>query len=857
MVDRTSQPFNLEVGREASQGLNLGAGRYRAPKDQGMSSMDQALSGILDFGQKLAGKAVDLKAEEAYMAGQRARMAGESADAVESDVFSKPFVKGGYQDEDYRIAQAELAREMQVLLQGNGKAMSPQDFSKTLQEAAKKYQPRYENLSLRGKAQALESQRALEQSLFAKHAAAYQQFIIDQGMKRYNINGNQILDDLLKAGPVDRDAQAERAGLFYQDLLTTDKLPADVRVGMAKEFVLSMANADQREVVESFRTAGLLDQLPFEERRQLDSALRESAVRTEAKDSLGVVLNNAEVERRVAGGEVTAEELQLHINAEVAAGRMSYDQAKTLAGKYVTGLSNKDDMLDIFGAIGRGDLTTLAALGVSPVQGLEKLDQQLAKNGVGTTERMVYGIQQGTKLGVLPQSYGETMAAAVRHVQIADDNMNTELVGTLNASVSALIAAEQANPGARGVLLAAMPDDTKVAMSYALDQAGKGIQPAEALKEYAANRDAFANLDSLKQAMQTQTFKDEVRSRVDAMATSGFWGRIGNFVTGQSNLSTNPRNAALLETALRQELNSLTSDRRNMGASAEALLDVAAANVKARTIEVGAPGIFGTGEQRRPLILPRGVTPAMVFDGETNTAAIGQVLAEELEVPDGFEAGFAWNPVMGRLERVVYNSEGIEAERTVVDAPSVGRRVKARNESLFEEARAAHFGGEVEINGVKVVIDGTGSQGIPVRQVREFRQELAEMEGVKLEVYKDRNGLAVGIGRNVTGQMKEGDTITAQQASQWFREDTDAALGAAARLAPTLGVRDRTAITGLAGAIYQLGGAGLGEHKRTAEAIRNRDYGTFVKEVKSSAWAKQTPNRVDWFIKKMAGHFLP
>ena len=38
-------------------------------------------------------------------------------------------------------------------------------------------------------------------------------------------------------------------------------------------------------------------------------------------------------------------------------------------------------------------------------------------------------------------------------------------------------------------------------------------------------------------------------------------------------------------------------------------------------------------------------------------------------------------------------------------------------------------------------------------------------------MYKDRNGLAVGVGRNVTGRLKEGDKITREQAQQWFAED--------------------------------------------------------------------------------------
>lgn len=862
MVERTSQETRLQgPGKAQYAELNLGAGVMRRPEEVKVSAMDQALDSVLTVGGKLASKVVDYKAQEAYLNGQRARMAGEAESAVDSDPFSAPFVKGGYQDEDYRIAQAELAREMDLFIKGNGKSMSPTEFAKVLKEKASAYTPKFDSLSMRGKLQALTSQTKLEESLFTKQAVANQKWSIEQGSKRFLAQGNQIMTDLMKADdPATRQANVERAALFYTDLMTSEKIPQEARQQMAQQYLGALANADQRDVIEQLRDSGALDVLSFDQRKKLDTAMRESAVRTEARDALGVVQANADLEQRVGAGKATAEELEGYIVAEVNAKRMSYDQAKSLRMKFLTGLSNKDNMTELMQALGNRDLDAMAALGFTGAEGLEQMDKQLAANEVPLTDRLKTGLQIGLDIGQLPKSFGDTIAMSVRAIQAADPQnpVSGTLVDSLNAVVGTLAVAEQKNPGARGVLLGNMPEDTRAAMSYVLRQQEVGVTPAAALKEFATNRDAFAKLDSLEQSFRTQAFRKELNDRVDSEVTSGFFGRIGNALSGNSNLSTNPYNAATMAAALQDELGRITTDRNNMGLNADAALDLAVANVQARTIPVGERGWFGTGTQRRGLIMPAGVNVEQVF-GSTDKMAIGRILSQEYPAAaNGFESSFRFNRATGVLENIQVNENGQIVSTQQIDPSSIGRRIREDNERILNEASAAHFGQAVQINGQDFRIDGGNTYGIPVKLAYGFRKELTGQEGLSLTVYKDRNGLAAGVGHNVTGtDLKEGDKISLQQAEAWFRADTDMAMAQATRMGRELGVRDVQALAGMAGAIFQLGDAGLREHTRTAAAIRNRDYNAFVKEVRSSEWAKQTPQRAEWFISKMAGHFAP
>lgn len=868
MVDRTSEQFNLQKtqGGTDYQGLRLGPGERRAVQDSGPSAGTQALHGLMGALGQAAEKGYDQESQMAYLEGSRARMAGQSQDAVDSNIFTRSFVNGGYQDQDYRIEQAEMAREMDVFIATKGKSMSPADFQSVVRERADKFTKQFGELSQRGQLSALTGQTKMEESLFAKQGQAYAQWSIEQGTKAYLAQGNQIITDLQKAGEADSLAQGERAALFFNDVLTTDKLPESVRESTAVEYVHALINNDQRDVVEQFRESGLLNRISFKERQKIDSAMRDSKVRTEARDSLAFVQQDGEFEGKVLAGLASTEELTAYIQERTASGHMSYDQAKQLRARYIKGLGNKDDMSALMTAVGNRDLNAMAALGFTGQEAIDQMDKQLAAQGVPLPQRLQMGMTHGLDIGVLPKSFGETIAQSVRAIASSTDKapVSAALVDSLNGVVSTLTLAEQKNPGARGVLLASMPKDTQAQMAYVLTQQDKGVAPAQAIKEYATAKDDFAKLDNLQAGMETNKFKATVQERIDSEVSSGFFGRIGNALTGNSNLSTNPLHAAQLGAALQDEVGSILSDRNNMGLSPEAALEMAVSGVQARTIQVGERGWAGTGEVRRSLIMPRGVDLQTVF-GSTDKQAIGRLLSKMHPADaSGYESAFQFNRATGKLENVQVSEDGVVARRTPVDVAGIGQLIRESNERIFSEAEAAHFGKNVPVGTwadgdgppVDFRMDGGNTYGIPVKQAYQFRRDIATFESYRDTVYKDRKGLAVGIGHNVTGQMKKGDSISKAQAEAWFRDDTDNAMRAGVQLAGALGVIDGQAKSGLAGAIFQLGEKGLGEHTRTIEAIANKDWPSFVKEVRSSAWHQQTPKRTEWFIQRMRPHFV-
>lgn len=867
MVERNAAEFDLRTaGMQQQQGLQLGAARPQQSDYKGPSAGAQALDGLLQLGQQYASRGIQQEAQEKYLEGSRARMAGQSQSAVDSDIFSAPFVNGGYQDEDYRIEQANMARDMQQLIATKGQSMSPEEFGKVVQQRAGEFTGKYSKLTGNGQLQAMTSQESMERSLFSKHATAYTQWSINEGAKRYLVQGNQIITDLAgsKNDPVAYQANTERAALLYSDLFSSDKLPQGMREKVAGQYLSALVGADQRQVVEQLRDSGMLNTMSFEDRKALDSQIRESTTRTKALDSLGVIQDNSAFESRVGRGEVSGDELTSYVTREIESGRMSYAQAKTLRLTALKGMANQDDQLALMTAVGNRDLNQMAALGYTGAEAIEAMDKQLAKNGVSLDQRITAGMSAGLSIGQLPKSFGDTIGQSVRSIAAAADGTEipAALVSNMNNVVSTLTIAEQKNPGARAVLLAAMPEDTKATMAYVLAQQEHGVAPAQSIKEFAVNRDAFAKLDALDQGLKTQAFKKELMDRVDNEVYSGVTGRLGNFITGNSNRSSNPYQASVMAGALTDELANITSDRNNMGLNTNSALDLAVANVQARTITVGEAGFLGTGETRRQLIMPRGVDVEAVF-GSKDKQMIGKFLSQDYPpAADGFESNFSFNKATGRLENIQLNDKGQVVQRTAIDPTAIGKRVTEAQTAVLDEAQAAHFGTAVPMKepgtsfgDVAFKIDGGNSYGIPVRAALGLRKELTGFEGLNLTVYKDRNGLAVGVGHNVTGQMKAGDKITQEQAEKWFREDTDLAMQQGSQLARELGVTDGSAISGLSGAVFQLGDNGLRKHSKTAEAIRSKDFNAFRSEVESSDWAKQTPDRAQWFIKRMAPHF--
>ena len=887
MAERSSQELGLKIN-ETQRTAYQGGGRASV-KDHQVQSRDngagRVLSGILDIGIGLAQQKHDMNVQEQVIKGQRARMAGEAEDAIESDAFAAPFVRNGYRQQDYRIKQADFSLRMSQFADNEGRTMSPEQFQKKMGQEAAGILPSLDGLPPEAHMQALMQQTKAEETLFTKHAQNHAGWLIEQGTKPFLAQGNSILTKLQGAESTGDDltyrAATEEAALYHMNLLNTEAIPYGQREKVAKQFLMGALDLNQRKVYEDLRDAGALDTMSFDDRRELNGAYERSRASTRSKESMVDLERDAVFQTGVESGLIELDDAASYAKDRVGRGLWSHEQAINFVQNAQKGVANRQLMSDMVSSLESGDVNKLNTLGFSVEEALTKYDQLAAANGATVTQRLSNTTKMGLQLGTFPKTYGAAVGASVRAVLASGDTVNPEMVNTLNMVAEQVATAEKTNPAAGNVLLQGIPEEQRSAVAFMLQQAKLGIEPGQALKEFGARDLVATQQEDFQKFANSQKFQKSLGSKVDSEFLSGAFGRIGNFLTGSSNLSDNTAVLAMYSRAVQDEALQLSGDRRNAGLlmsedGHDTLLSLAAANVAERTVQVGKHGVLFDRE-RAPLILPRGVGIEQVF-GSRDKQGIAQELAAKYppevlgswgsaDTSEGGSGGlggwlgekstvaFEYTRQNG-MYRIQYDANGQELDRVKIDPKEIGTEVNRKNAEHVNAQRAADLGAEVDAGGGKrLMIDGGNASGLQRRGVYDWRRDMLSHEGYRDTVYKDRNGLAVGVGRNVTGKMKEGETISREQAERWFAEDTDNAMIAGSRIAKELGVTNQQAVLGLAGAAFQLGEAGLGEFKATKKAIQMKDWDTFQKQVHNSAWAKQTPERVKAFLGYMQPHF--
>src|SRR5690554_4404542 len=397
MAERNYQGFQLASGGAV---IPEAAGPLRAPRQEVQPEANiatQALDGLLAFGEQIAGANIARKAEESYIDGVRQATLGGSIEEMETDPLSRPFVRGGYNMQNYRIEQATLAQEVQDFIAREGKSMEPEEFGKYLAKQSKTRFPDLgAGLSQTDRARAIASQAQLEQNLVQFQAKAYKEYAIQQAAQRFTIQGNQINGQMTRAknnGDREQYLQgAERATLFVNDLLTSDALPAEMRDEATVQYLQSLLASDNTDVVEDLRDSGLLDGLAHDARVKIDNGIRESRARTRARDSLGVLESNGEFMNRLTNGKTNIDEVRAYVDREVRAKRMTVDEGESIYEKFFKSQSDKDTLTDMISAVSAGDINRLHQLGFGVEEALLKLDQNWAINNVSLENRVGKGI---------------------------------------------------------------------------------------------------------------------------------------------------------------------------------------------------------------------------------------------------------------------------------------------------------------------------------------------------------------------------------------------------------------------------------------------------------------------------------
>ena len=138
-----------------------------------------------------------------------------------------------------------------------------------------------------------------------------------------------------------------------------------------------------------------------------------------------------------------------------------------------------------------------------------------------------------------------------------------------------------------------------------------------------------------------------------------------------------------------------------------------------------------------------------------------------------------------------------------------------------------------------------------------LREEIAEDEGVKFEIYLDHLGLPTcGIGHLIRESDEEhgkpvGTPITEERMTELFEEDVQTVLADCEELYSDFYELPEEAQLIIANMMFNMGRPRLSQFKGMKREVDARDWEAAAAEMLDSRWARQVPNRANRLIERM------
>lgn len=863
MVERTSQPLQLASGNLGQFG-GYRPGQAREQQVQEESSLGmQALSGLLKIGGQVAEQAFQTDVKEAYMQGQRARMLGRSLEDEEADVLAKPFVRGGYQDQDYRVKQAELQQKMTAFIAGKGRTLPPEQFVAELaRESSAVLESMGDGLSNVGREQALMAQTQLEETLIGAHSKANRLYGIEQMGARITTDGNAITLQMQQArASGDQAAYSEaaaRATLFLEGVRTNPALAdEDMRNEITLGFMQNLLapGNDHQEVVQALMQPGpngepsALDHLPGAKRAKINEWLYASQGRTFSNDNLQNLVNDAEFEARLKdpeGTPISLSELQAQFAINATRNpRTANTKNEALAALWVKSHHDGQTNLEVLQALRRGDIGGLHTLGSSVEEASKLFFEQAAKRGVPLSTTVQALNKMTLPMGFVAPDVVNHVQKATRAMLLNPEAANPEQLGIITSFVDTV--RNSADGTGESTLIGALDRDLQPMFQRMLVDGMAGMTPHESLQNSALMQTAR---EKLLPEQRTAKIKATTKAVQEHLTPNWFSQQLSKLDPTEAPIAVDSPEFQRYSAAVSQQAMALSQSPDYMFDKPETIAKLAAAQVASRTITLQV----GDGA-KNSFILPESSMAhyGLTSKGEKDwfVRAVGELYGKGIA---GSEPRFGVYAGVLRVQQVV---DGTPGPAVPVDMERINQRISDMKADAKASGTAPVVGYDHPVgNGASIRITGNSSTSLPRALVQGFRTQLLRDEAIKLTAYPDKTadgtvvGVAVGVGQNVTGKLKPGDKISPAEAELWFNESSDAALRAAEQEAKVWGVTDAAQIAAFGLAAFQMGPGGLRKFKDARAAYQARDWGRFEAEMRASDWYKQTPQRVETFLSR-------
>lgn len=851
-----------------------GAGSVRAQEVQ-PSLLDTALTGLSRIGQQYGAQKFDLEVQKAHLDGERARATGQSIEQLNSSPLTAPFVRDGWMDQDYQLAQSDFNAKAQAYIQGEGRTKSPEEFSQWVAANSQEVnESMSNNMSLQSRVQAIKSQTGIERQLIEAHSQAYARYSQEQYADRVVTGGNAHITAYM-AAVANKDPQAAQTAMgnlteYATGILNNPKLTDEVKHSATTNLLrAAITETGNTAPVAALLKSGQLDGLPSQQRMQLDALLNQSqdqgvtAERIDFSDKWGQMTRKLQLNEPVTYDEFKGMLAQAR-NLDMPAS--FYDSAyKTW---YDSGMNS--NVAIAAKAAMNGDTSSLARTGKSVNDGVNSVYQYaIAQTGGDVFKSTMYALDVGMRYGVVPKAYNENVTSAIRSAITNPDNQSADQQKFLAGTLDVIGKTQSEDPAKAAVLLTGFDKDTQAALVGTVQRMQNGVSGMDALKETLAAQSAYNKADNLTKGTQLANLTKNVADVVKSEFNTPWYKGLFNRVIGNTSYDSNPMVQGTLSAAVSQEARRLAGTPEYAGAlsgnpeGTKALVKAAAANVSDRSLNIGLDKYFG-GVNHSLLVPPQGTSLNQLFnipgDVPLVKERLGPLVAQETKhnVPDGYSSAYAFNAVTGKLTQTVYSSDGTQAAQYTLDPRAIGDKYTQQfKKSVDLERNGARVHIDTEEGRKKMVLDSNGPGGMTTSAVVQFKRDLLQAEGYRNGIYKDSRGvLTVGIGQNlnslppeVRARIKAEGKASDQQISEWFNDASYKALSSARILSQQYGLGDNEAAQAALGkAVYQLGVKGWSKFGQAEEAIRQRNLPALEVALKKSNWYKQTPKRVDEFL---------
>lgn len=858
MPERNAQRFQLATGNLGQVG-GYNPTRVAPERAEVETSLGaQALGGLLRLGGQLAEEKFQSDVKEAYMQGQRARMLGQALADEEADIAARPFVRGGYEDQDFRIQQATLQLEMEQFIAGKGRELPPEEF---VQQLAARARPVLEGMEGRlsqvGREQALAQQIALEEALVQKHATANRNWSVEQAAKAYTIDGNRIGLALARArqdyDDVEYRLASEQAALYLHGLQTDGKLVdptlrEDVQVGFLRS-LLSPGN-DNHELVRNLLEANgsPLESMAPDKRAQVYGWIEDAEKRTRSGDLLGSYQTLAAFDQRNADGlvgdlsEVHRMAVWMQENNFSAADIMS--RYKT----FYSSTANAPRTSQVIGAFQSGNRQELFNLNSDPAEASGLLWKMAQQQQVPIEQAVTAVTTAGLRFGHVSKEAATEFTNSLNAFLAAPDQPADPAVASILQAYLGTVRSVDGD-AAELLLTGAVSRNLQPVVQGALLDMRAGRDPLTALRTAAERQSAVGRLDEAGKSIRREALRTEV---VDQLAPGKFTQLLRAVDPSSTRYAVDGPAAAQLQGAVMLEAQMLLRLPEYLGADAEVISKIALGNVSRRLVDV--PSDAGRTEQ---VLLPEPIVTLLRQQRlDDNPVRVGQALAAM------YPAQAEWKPRFlvdgGILSVAMQREDGTMRAPRPVPAEALASKVAELRDAAVRGDLEPIIGKPVTKDGVTLRLDGANSAGLSGKVALQAREWLVQDEGVRLQAYADKDasgtqvGVATGVGFNVTGQQAEGQGTTPEAVAQEFKARSDAAFVAARKVARDWGIPadKEQQIAAMATAMYQMGPGGLEDFKDAKAAYQARDLAGFESAIRNSKWYKQTPERVEKFLQR-------